>query len=61
MAQYRVVITEPASQDLEEIASHIVSQFSAPMAAMSMIESIESAVSGLSHMPHRCPLLTMSI
>jgi len=54
MAQYKVIMTEPAAQDLEEIAGYIASQFSAPMTAIKMIESIENAVLGLSHMPQRC-------
>ena len=57
MAQYKVIITEPAVNDLDEIAEYIISQFSAPMTALNLIESIESAVMSLSHMPHRCPLV----
>ena len=57
MAQYRVIITEPAVSDLDEIAEYIISQFFAPMTAMNLIESIESAIMNLSHMPHRCPLV----
>ena len=58
MEQYKADISEPAENDLLDIVRYISSQLSAPMTALNMMETIEKALSGLSQMPHRCPLVT---
>ncbi|NLX93127.1 MAG: type II toxin-antitoxin system RelE/ParE family toxin [Clostridiales bacterium] len=57
MAKYRVDISEPAEDDLRDIARYISSQLSVPMTAIKMIEAIEEALSKLSDMPHGYPAL----
>jgi len=58
MAKYRVDVSEPAENDLRDIIRYIASQLSAPISALHMMELLEEAMAGLSHMPQRCPLVT---
>lgn len=57
MANYRVDISEPAESDLRDIVRYIGSQLSAPVSALRMMELMEEAITGLSDMPQRCPLV----
>ena len=57
MAQYRVDVSEVAENDLLDIVRHIASQFSAPVTALNMVDLLEEAMTSLSEMPQRFPLL----
>ena len=57
MAKYRVDISEPAQEDLRDIARYISAQLSAPVTAIKMMETIEEALLKLADMPHGYPLL----
>ncbi|MBS3902592.1 MAG: type II toxin-antitoxin system RelE/ParE family toxin [Dethiobacter sp.] len=57
MAKYRVDVSEPAEDDLRDIVRYIASQLSAPVSALHMMELLEEAMTGLSDMPQRCPLV----
>ena len=57
MLMYRVDISEPAEDDLRDIIRYISSQLDAPITAMKMLETIEEALSKLSDMPERCPIV----
>jgi len=57
MAKYRVDVSEPAENDLKDIVRYIASQLSAPISALQMMELLEEAMSRLSNMPQRCPLV----
>jgi len=58
MSRYRVDISAPAENDLWDIVRHISTQLMAPSSALNMIETFEQALSGLSEMPQRCPLVS---
>ena len=47
MGVYRVELTEPAENDLRDIARYISSQLDAPMTALNMVRTIKTAVSKL--------------
>jgi len=57
MAKYRVDISEPAESDLRDIVRYIASQLSAPISALNMMELLEEAMTSLSDLPQRCPLV----
>ncbi len=57
MAKYRVDVSEPAENDLRDIVRYIASQLSAPVSALHMMELLEEAMTGLTDMPQRCPLV----
>jgi len=57
MLKYRVDISEPAEDDLRDIVRYISSQLNAPITAMNMLETIEDALSKLSDIPDRCPIV----
>jgi len=57
MPKYRVDISAPAENDLWDIVRYISTQLMAPSSALNMIETFEQAMSGLSEMPQRCPLV----
>ncbi|KLU63488.1 plasmid stabilization system protein [Peptococcaceae bacterium CEB3] len=50
-------VSEPAENDLRDIVRYIASQLSAPVSALHMMELLEEAMTGLSDMPQRCPLV----
>ncbi|MCL2812680.1 MAG: type II toxin-antitoxin system RelE/ParE family toxin [Clostridia bacterium] len=58
MAQYEVEVSEPAENDLRDIVHYISAQLYAPISAMMMMEAIDEALSNLSDMPQRCPLVS---
>jgi len=47
MENYNVYITEPAENDLREIARYIASQLNAPKAALDTVRAIRKAISKL--------------
>ena len=55
MAMYSIEISEPAENDLRDIILYISSQLSAPMTVMTMVDTIEGALLGLSEMPQKSP------
>jgi plasmid stabilization system protein ParE len=57
MAKYRVDISEPAENDLVDIVRYIASQLSAPLSALNMMDLLEEAMTGLSNLPQRFPLV----
>lgn len=57
MTKYRVDVSEPAENDLRGIVRYIASLLSAPVSALHMMELFEEAMTGLSDMPQRCPLV----
>ena len=57
MDKYNVYLSEPAEQDLEEISLYISTQFLAPETADDLIDTFYQAMSGLSSMPKRHPLV----
>ena len=58
MPDYDVFISEPAEDDLREIARYTSMQLSAPIAAQTILEEAEQALAGLADMPLCCPLVT---
>lgn len=58
MVKYRVDVSDPAENDLRDIVRYIASQLSAPVSALQMMELLEKAMTGMSDMPQRCPLVT---
>jgi addiction module RelE/StbE family toxin len=55
MAGYRVDISEPAENDLRDIARYISAQLDAPMTAIKMIDALDEAIGGLANMPQKYP------
>ncbi len=58
MAKYRVDVSEPAENDLRDIVRYISAQLSAPITTLKMMDTIEEAITGLSVIPQKCPLVT---
>ena len=57
MAVYKVSLTEPAGNDLRDIAKYISSQLSAPATALNMIQAIKKAIAKLETMALAYPLV----
>ncbi len=57
MEHYKVRATELAENDLRDISRYISVELLVPVTADRIVESIQQAVLGLSHMPHRHPLV----
>ncbi|MDR1702539.1 MAG: type II toxin-antitoxin system RelE/ParE family toxin [Sporomusaceae bacterium] len=57
MERYKVLVTQSANTDVVEIGNYIAVKLAEPVTADKLIEAIQYAVLGLSHMPHRCPLV----
>ena len=57
MTKYNVYISEPAEQDLDDIAKYISTQLLAPLTADNMLDEFFDAISGLETMPYRHPLV----
>ena len=57
MAKYRVDISEPAENDLRDIARYIFAQFSAPSTALKMMDSFENVLADLANAPQTRPLV----
>ena len=57
MDVYRVNITEPAENDLRDIARYISSQLNAPTTALNMVQTIKEAIATLKTSPFAHPLV----
>ena len=57
MVKYRVDVSDPAEEDLRDILRYISSQLSAPITALKMVDTIESALTKLANMPESYPLV----
>jgi len=53
MKKYDIVITQPAEEDLQEIADYISKELMEPKLAQKLIARIGEAIIGLEDMPHR--------
>ena len=54
---FEVNVTEPAEDDLRDIAIYISSQLNAPVTALNMIQTIKTAIARLETMPLSYPLV----
>lgn len=57
MKQYRILMSEPAAEDLEQIAEYIVKELREPVIARNLLGKIKKAVMGLAYMPTRHALV----
>ena len=57
MGKYNVYLSEPAEQDLDEISIYISTQLLVPETAEDLIDTFYQAMSSLSSMPKRHPLV----
>lgn len=55
---YKIVVTEPAQQDLQGALSYIANQLKNPTAALRLANEFEKQVSALSEMPERYPIVS---
>lgn len=53
MTQYRVLMTEPAADDLLKIAKYIAGELREPATARKLVNKIKMAVMGLAEVPTR--------
>lgn len=60
MKEYLVKITSQAQTHLNQIIKYISYELHALDAAMNLLDSLENAISSLSHFPNRIPLTTES-
>ncbi|MDR1051346.1 MAG: type II toxin-antitoxin system RelE/ParE family toxin [Deltaproteobacteria bacterium] len=52
MTKYRVDVSESAENDLRDIVNYIIMQLSAPLAAKTLLETLEKSLFGLEDMPY---------
>jgi plasmid stabilization system protein ParE len=52
MTKYRVDVSESAENDLRDIVNYISMQLSAPLAAKTLLETLEKTLFGLEDMPY---------
>jgi addiction module RelE/StbE family toxin len=57
MKQYSIVMTEPAAQDLQQIADYIAKELLEPAAAIKLVNKIKEHVLSLADMPARHALV----
>ena len=57
MKGYRVLMTQPAADDLQGIASYIANELREPSIAINLVNRIKEAVMSLSEMPARHSLI----
>jgi len=57
MPYYKIDISEPAETDLRDIVRYISAQLDAPITAINMLDTIVSAIEGLTYMPGKAPLV----
>ena len=50
-------MSETAENDLLGIVRYISAQLSAPVTALKMMKTMEDALAGLVHFPHKCPVV----
>ena len=58
MVKYKVYLSEPAENDLCDVARYISAQLDAPVTALKMMDVIDEAISALASMPQKCPPVT---
>ena len=56
MDKYKVIVEEPAQQDLRDIFTYISETLTEPQIAMRLVGRIRKAIEGLGRMPERFPL-----
>lgn len=61
LIQYKIELTEPAAQDLEEIMQYISGTLREPNAAKNLLRAIQQELSALHQMPERHPLIPEDI
>lgn len=57
MKRYSVEISEPAEQDVLDIARYISAELSAPEAALEMVDTLDDSMNSLDDNPKRQPLV----
>ncbi|MCL2298087.1 MAG: type II toxin-antitoxin system RelE/ParE family toxin [Proteobacteria bacterium] len=57
MANYRVDVSLPAENDLRDIVRYVSAQLFSPITALKMLAVFEGALSSLSKMPQKHPLV----
>ncbi|HBQ28284.1 plasmid stabilization protein [Peptococcaceae bacterium SCADC1_2_3] len=57
MKQYKVLMTEPAADDLQETARYISKELREPAVALKLVEKIKETVMSLADMPARHALV----
>ena len=57
MKRYKVSISEPAEDDLDDIIEYILTKLSAPAAALNLADAFEKAFDDLEEMPEKHPLV----
>jgi len=57
MKGYKVLLTQPAADDLKEIAAYIANELRQPAIAKKLVEKIKEVVMSLSGMPERHSLV----
>ena len=57
MDNYRIFVSEPAIEDMAEIAAYISTQLNSPDTAENMLDAFHEAISSLACMPKRYPLV----
>lgn len=57
MNRYRVDVSEPAEQDLLDIAKYITVELSAPMSALGIVEMLDDGMRSLRNNPKRHALV----
>ena len=57
MDKYQIFISDPAFDDMDEIALYISTQFHAPETADDMLDAFHDAILSLEEMPKRYPLV----
>ena len=53
---YKLLITQDANNDIDEIVSYIVNELKNPVAARNLLSEIESGFETISFNPHAFPL-----
>jgi len=56
LEKYKVIIEEPAGQDLRDIYKYIAETLMEPQTAERLVKRIRKAIEGLDQMPERFPL-----
>ncbi|MFA7467944.1 MAG: type II toxin-antitoxin system RelE/ParE family toxin [Desulfotomaculaceae bacterium] len=53
MKRYRILMTEPAAGDLQQIAEYIAKELREPITARKLVDKIKEAIISLAEMPTR--------
>ncbi len=57
MKRYRILVTEPAAEDLQKIAAYIADDLLEPITARRFVDKMREAVMSLTNMPARHALV----